>query len=69
MYDVSLMQIAKSKHYLRSNKLHSGLHEAAHFVDIIINIASWKILKEKVDLKFVLEDKVHWVDERMIGLE
>ena len=69
MYDVSLMQIAKSKHYLRSNKLHSWLHEATHFVDIIINIASWKILKEKVDLKFVLEDKVHWVDERMIGLE
>ena len=59
MYDVSLMQIAKSKHYLCPNKLYSWLHEAAHFVDIIINIASWKILKEKVDLKFVLEDKVH----------
>ena len=69
MYDVSLMQIAKGKHYLRSNKLDSGLHEAAHFVDIIINVASRKILKEKVDLKFVLEDKVHWVDERVIGLE
>ena len=66
---VSLMQIAKSKHDLRSDKLHGGLHEATHFVDIIINISSWEILKEKVDLKFVLEDKVHWVDERMIGLE
>ena len=56
---VSLMQIAKSKHDLRTDKLHCWLHKATHFVDIIINIASWKILKEKVDLKFVLEDKVH----------
>lgn len=59
MNDVSLMQITESKHYLRSDKFHSRFHEATHFVDIIINIASWKILKEKVDLKFVLEDKVH----------
>ena len=59
MYYVSLMQIAKSKHDLSSDKLHCWFHEATHFVDIIINISSWEILKEKVDLKFVLEDEVH----------
>ena len=59
MHDISLMQVAQSQHDLRANKLHSWLHEAAHFVDIIIYVATWEVLEEKVDLKFVLEDEVH----------
>ena len=66
---VSLMQIAKSKHDLSSDKLHCWFHEATHFVDIVVDVASWKILEEEVDFELVLKDEVHGVYKWMFSLK
>jgi len=43
--------------------------EATNFVDIVVNVSTWQVLEEEVDLEFVLEHEVHRVDKRMVCLE
>lgn len=69
MHDSPLVQIAKCQDNLGTDKLDSGLSEPSHFVNVVIDVASWQVLEEEVNLELVLEDKVHRVDERVVRLE
>ena len=69
MHDVARMQVAQSQHNLRSNKLNCWLLEAAHLVNVIVDVAAGQVLEEEVDFEFILEDEVHRVYKWMICLE
>ena len=56
---VLLVQIPQSKHNLSSDELDSLLLEPLFFVDIIVDVASWQILQEKVNSELILEHEVH----------
>lgn len=69
MYNTSFMQIAKSKHYLCSNKLHSLLLKPFNFVYVVVDVSTRQVLKEKVNSEFILEDEVHGVYKGVFCLE
>lgn len=41
MNDASLMKVAESQDNLSANKLDGRLAEAAHFVNVVVNVAAW----------------------------
>ena len=69
MHDIARMQVAQSQHNLRANKLNCWLLEAAHLVNVIVDVAAGQVLEEEVDFEFILEDEVHRVYKWMICLE
>lgn len=54
---------------MSSNKLDCAFLKATNFVDIVVDVATWQVLEEEIYFQFVLEHKVHRVDEWMISLE
>ena len=69
MDNTSRMQITQGKHNLGTNELDCGLLEATHAVDVVVDVATWQVLKEEVDLQLVLKDEIHGVNEWMLRLE
>lgn len=69
MDDAPLVQIAKGKNNLGPNEFDCGFSKATNLVNIVVNVATWEVLEEEVDLEFVLEDEVHRVDEWVVRLE
>jgi len=69
MHDATTMEIAEGHDDLCANKFDSWFLEATNFVDIVVNVATWKVLEEEVDFKLVLEHKVHRIDEGVVRLE
>ena len=69
MDDTSRMQITQGKYNLSTNELDCGLLEATHAVDVVVDVATWQVLKEEVDFQLVLKDEIHRVNEWMLRLE
>lgn len=40
-----------------------------HLIQVIVNVASWYIFKEKINSEFILENIVHRVDKRVVSLK
>jgi len=69
MHDVVLVQVAHSENNLRANKLHCFLFKPLISVDVVVDVSAGEEVQEKVNTEFVLEHKVHGVDEGVLRLE
>ena len=69
VHDRVCVEIAKSAHYLGSNKFDGSFLESLTGENVVINVTSRQVFKEEIDAEFVLKDEVHRVYKRMVRLE